>query len=201
MILSCSGQLKNATLKAHQQTENLMMPMLKAIDNTESYVDVLKMMYGFYKPLEEQIKIVISAAILPDIEQRHKSALAKNDVISSGEKSNYITAGILPVINSIAQGFGAMYVLEGSTLGGVYISRMLKQNDALQNISLTFFNSYGEHTGGMWKTFKTIMDKTVTSQDDIDEAVHTANDTFVLLQKWMLSYPKMTTKIQPFARC
>lgn len=201
MNLSCSAQLKNATLTAHQQTESLMMPLLKAIDNRESYADVLKMMYGFYKPLEEQINAVITLAILPDIEHRYKSAFAKIDVIRLGMPTNFITAGLLPVIHSIAQGFGAMYVLEGSTLGGVYISRMLKQNEALQDIPLTFFNGYGERTGEMWKTFKSVMDKMVVSQNDIDEAVHIANDTFVLLQKWMLSYPRVKTNIQPFARC
>lgn len=201
MSLSCSGQLKNATLTAHQQTESLMMPMLKAIDNTESYAEVLKMIYGFYKPVEEQIKAFITVQILPDIDQRHKSSLAKNDVINSGMPANFVTAGVLPVINSIAQSFGALYVLEGSTLGGVYISRMLKKNKALENVQLTFFDGYGEHTGFMWNTFKSAMDKTVVSQNDIDQAIHTANETFGLLEKWMLAYPKMKTSIQSFARC
>lgn len=201
MALFCSGQLKNATLTAHQQTESLMMPVLKAIDNTESYARVLKMMYGFYKPVEEQIKAFITVEILPDIEQRHKAVLAKNDVINSGMPANFVAAGALPVINSIAQAFGALYVLEGSTLGGVYISRMLKQNEALQNVPLTFFDCYGEYTGFMWNTFKSAMDKTVVSQSDIDLAVHTANETFALLAKWMLAYPRMKTAIPSLARC
>lgn len=55
-----------------------------------------------------------------------------------------------PVLESLAAGLGALYVVEGSTLGGRVILRHL---DRLGLRPATYFAGYGEATGRMWKGF------------------------------------------------
>lgn len=202
MFNLCSAQLKLLTVKAHQETENILLPVIQNIKNTEAYIAVLQMMYGFYYPLEKKFSQYITADILPDIEQRHKSSFAKNDIENLAANSQGIIAGVLPAISNTAQAFGAMYVLEGSTLGSVYIAKMLKKKSpAFSQMQMCFFNSYGEKTGTMWKYFKDVMDNYLQHQHDIDKAIITANETFEAMKIWIINYPHYTKNISSVSRC
>ncbi len=60
-----------------------------------------------------------------------------------------------PTLASEAAALGALYVVEGSTLGGRIILRHL-HHLGLQ--PATYFNGYGDATGPMWKAFVTRLD-------------------------------------------
>ena len=64
-----------------------------------------------------------------------------------------------------AEAFGALYVIEGSTLGGNVISKQLKKNQAFENVDFHYFGIYKENTGSMWQEFKTILDNTILEND------------------------------------
>ena len=65
----------------------------------------------------------------------------------------------LPSIRSHQHALGALYVIEGSTLGGKIISKMIShQIPSTDGHGLTFFNSYGDDTITMWERFKVILD-------------------------------------------
>ena len=48
---------------------------------------------------------------------------------------------------------GALYVLEGATLGGQVIIKRLKKNEPFSTLPLAYYNVYADHTGVMWTQF------------------------------------------------
>ena len=182
----CSEVIKADTRKLHAEAEAVLIPRIKGIKTLEDYNKLLASFFGFFNPLETLIGNFIHPGILPDIDKRRKS---KSIIKSFGSETlpTVATPQVLPEIDSLAQAFGAMYVLEGSTLGGKIIKRMMQANTALQltEASLEFFDVYGDGTFEMWNHFRTVMDRLLTNETDITIAAETAGNTFVKLKTWM----------------
>src|SRR5690606_25688073 len=90
----------------------------------------------------------------------------------------------LPEIINHYQALGALYVIEGSTLGGQIICKMLAQQlDRTDFSQMSFFGGYGDQTENMWQKFKQSLDQPVyiPGHDTIIEA---ANQTFMKFGKW-----------------
>lgn len=175
--------LKNETASAHQEAEAVLLPALQAMRSVQDYATVLKMFYGFFHPLEERIRRYITPALLSDVESRRNASLIKKDLRELTVYGEPPLCESLPQINNAAQAFGALYVLEGSTLGGRVIVRMLSKNEAA-NIpanALHFFSGYGEETGRMWTFFINELNK----QTEEKETVAAANETFFQLKNWI----------------
>lgn len=79
---------------------------------------------------------------------------------------------------------GALYVMEGSTLGGRYIYKMLQGHPSLEVpvAALHFFNGYGEATSQRWKSFGAALNSLPLHQDEI---VRSAEETFRLFAQWI----------------
>lgn len=174
--------VKEATATVHAELEDLLLPKLSSIETFEDYAALLKMFYGFYNPLENSILQYISADILPDIFERRKTILLQHDLAALGQNTNKILHCFsLPSITNPAAAFGAMYVLEGSTLGGRVITKMLLQNNGVPPTALLFFSGYGESTGSKWKSFLQTLNAQVREKD----VIAGANATFLHLKSWM----------------
>lgn len=81
--------------------------------------------------------------------------------------------------------FGMMYVLEGSTLGGIYILKNIMASIGREGgVSANFLNGYEEFTGSRWKQFLEILieyRKKVDNQgaaEIIDGAVYAFDRTY-----------------------
>jgi len=178
-------QLKEQTLVTHMALEDLIVPEIKAIQSTDDYAQLLHLFYGFNKPVEDAIQKVIDPAILADITKRKKAHLLLEDLLGVTDKHNYTLCTDIPAIATIEQAFGALYVLEGSTLGGKSITQLLlKTNKGLQAEQLRFFNAYGKETGPMWLSFLTTLN-TFTSVEQQAVIIKTANETFLKFKQWI----------------
>jgi len=185
MSMSAAQLLKKRTFDAHTRAENILNSKLNSITTYDDYGRMLKMFYGFYQPLEKIISQYIGREILYDIDERRNSISILTDLKAIGRSTGapWLCTD-LPNINSTANALGAMYVLEGSTLGGRMISRMLMKNDFVQfdASNLHFFSGYGENTGSKWTNFLFVIDQYGNEAIDM---IRTANDTFNCLTKWM----------------
>ena len=162
-----------------------MIPKLTSIKNYDEYAPVLKMFYGFFHPLEKTIRQYISKEILSDINERRNSRFIVTDLSSIGHPVQALSiCNDLPKINSSLDALGSMYVLEGSTLGGRMISRMLMKNSLVRfdESNLHFFNGYQENTGSKWKYFLSVLNEYDAYADVM---IASANETFTCLTKWM----------------
>jgi heme oxygenase len=180
---SVADALKSGTAALHIETEELLLPKFSGIRSYEDYASVLRMFYGFFHPLQQICASFLSADDLPDIDQRRHAGFILKDLAALGVQETPPLCDMLPVINSKAAAFGALYVMEGSTLGGRMISKMLKKHPAisLTDNHLHFFNGYGEDTGPMWTSFKDALNR----QTEKEQILDSANLTFLGLKNWI----------------
>jgi heme oxygenase (biliverdin-IX-beta and delta-forming) len=103
-ITSVAQILKEATQYNHMKAEELLGPKLTDICNLQDYTALLKMFYGFFQPVEGQVRRWISGEILEEIAERRNSALILNDLKNIGLDTNNIElCDHLPIIESISQ--------------------------------------------------------------------------------------------------
>lgn len=184
------GELRAKTTPSHKALEaNPYSVALMAHETTlENYATYLKKLYGFVKGYEEKVFPVL-AQYINDVDTRRKTALLESDLQALGFSSEQIAA--LPVYNypnpqSVAQAFGAMYVLEGSTLGGNIIYKRL--NHLIQvdkDTNGKYFTAYGETSGLKWKTFVEAFANYVVDNNAQQETIDSASATFSAMDKWL----------------
>ncbi len=82
---------------------------------------------------------------------------------------------------------GAMYVMEGSTLGGQYIARHVEHVLALTpGQGDAYFRGYGEQTGSMWNAFRDVLGTVSDAHTDL--VIAAAKAMFACVEEMMGSY-------------
>jgi heme oxygenase len=177
-------QLKEQTLVEHMALEELIVPQIKVIQSIDDYAQLLNLFYGFNKPVEDAIHSIIDSSILPDISRRQKADLLLEDLKALGYTKQPSDFAAIPSLHSIEQAFGALYVLEGSTLGGKSITQLLlKTNAGLQTHQMRFFNAYGKETGSLWMSFLSRLN-TFNKEEQQAVIIEAARETFIKFKQW-----------------
>ncbi|WP_412469129.1 biliverdin-producing heme oxygenase [Pedobacter sp. KLB.chiD] len=171
-----STNIKEATKVAHQNLEKQVVLKLKSIRNNADYADLLKHFYAYFSHIEETIKPYITESILPDYAERRNSAYIKADILELGSEISDLPDTTVPKIENAVQALGALYVLEGSIMGGSIIVKMLEKGGVNQGIS--FFSGYGEATGKMWGNFIAVLNAQARTEEEEKQAINAANQTF-----------------------
>ena len=187
MTVTLSEKLKQGTKQNHQQLEKLVVAHLRPISSPEEYIKVLQMFSGYFGALEDKIKKYISNSQLPDYAGRRKTESIANDIkIMGGTVPAKAKENELPEIKNYLQAFGALYVIEGSTLGGKIISQMVaKQLNLTDSNALSFFSGYGNETDRMWASFKEVLDSNFQNPEEEKIITDTANETFLKFKQWI----------------
>jgi len=187
-----SVELRARTAGLHRQIEQLLN-LPDAIASGDDYRRWLEGFFGFYHPLEQIL------AAFPDWEslgisiasRLHSSHLAHDLAVLGGDPESAPRArqGILPELPSIAHGLGALYVLEGATLGGQVILRGIESRPGLSiGAARQFFGGRGRELGPMWNEFRDRLDDygrdRPPSRNDV---VAGAQSTFQSLLTWFSS--------------
>lgn len=182
--------LKQATQDLHRQTEKRLQVLFDPALTLDQYTRVLTQLYGFYRPLEDVLLSIDWDDPEIQMPNRRKLPLLRNDLSALGENLDSLQqldcCDSLPELNTVAEGLGCLYVLEGSTLGGQFISRQLKNvlriNDGL---GLQFFNSYGEHTARNWANFLKLLERHCERHETAEVVVRSACQTFASIDQWL----------------
>ena len=189
-------RLRAATATAHERMHAHAGFGAAAAGTIEApdYRRLLARLYGFHRPFED---IARSAAdvfrIDLDVSARARSALLLADLQTIGFDPS--AAGTLPLwrpsvrLKSKGSLLGALYVLEGSTLGGVQIARALKDRvgSDLGN-ALLFFVGRGERQGAMWRE---LVEELESFREDDEEAMRAEDAavmTFKAFENWMAGW-------------
>ncbi|RXK85871.1 biliverdin-producing heme oxygenase [Filimonas effusa] len=171
-----SQSIKEATRDAHLRLEKKVVQKLKAIRSNQDYADFLKHFYAYFSHIERVIAPYITAEVLPDHAQRRNSSYIKNDIEALGGNVTELPATTTPSIDNTIKALGALYVLEGSIMGGSIIVKMLEKEGITEGVS--FFSGYGEATGQMWGIFTEVLNNHAKTEAAEAEAIAIANDTF-----------------------
>jgi heme oxygenase len=89
-------------------------------------------------------------------------------------------------MSTLPEILGTMYVLEGATLGGQFISRAVGQRFGFdQKKGCRFFSSYGPEVGSMWRCCGEVVRQQMNSSADADRFVAYATLTFSTFAQWL----------------
>ena len=144
------------------------------------YVDLLARLYGFHRPFERAAR----AAGAFDLAGRGRADMLAADLAALGVGAGGLpTCADVPVAGGGPGWLGALYVVEGSTLGGVPIARALGQ--AYPEDQRRFFLGYGERQGAMWRDLVARLETLAGDDAAADAAVAAAQGTFALFEDWM----------------
>lgn len=181
-------RLRLATHQAHVRVER-RLPFGSPLFNLPAYRQLIAALYGFYRPLEAAL--ALRAGAIPDLQwpERVKLPLLTRDLGALGVVQADVEAlpscDWLPSVHNQARVLGCLYVLEGSTLGGQVVQRLLVDRfGAAVADALSFFSSYGSQVGTRWRSFLGCLEAS-GHDDSPDEAEKAAADTFRLLEIWL----------------
>ncbi len=181
-------RLRDATRLVHARIEGAM-PVLDPSLTRARYTQVVEAFYGFYAPLEPTISNALGAdAAALELARRAKLPLIAKDLRALGRTLAEIEAlprcYNLPCIDNASHAIGALYVIEGATLGGQIIRRHLRESLAIDADSgAALFTGYGPTTGAMWARFGEHVDRSSTIATE--EAILAAIATFETLTTWL----------------
>ncbi len=179
-----SLELKENTENIHKEAEKVMIAWLRKIRTQKEYVEFLNWMYAFYGPLEDRIKLLLTSDIFPDMEKRSRADFLLRDMEAAGiPLPAPEICRDLPELNSFGKALGALYVVEGSTLGGRVIAGMLSRQLGSEK-NLSYFNSYGNETGSMWLSFKAFLDGPL-DPNIVQDIRSSAKATFLTFKTWI----------------
>ncbi|WP_046228185.1 biliverdin-producing heme oxygenase [Paenibacillus dauci] len=193
MTTNVLEQLRQDTADAHQQIENnaYARSMMDKSMTLPEYVSYLKLFYGFLKPLEQQaVQSGLPEQLGFDMTIRGKAALLEQDLLHLGLTREQLQqlplCTQLPDISTPARMIGCFYVIEGSTLGGQIITKQLMKFLPVEpGAGISYFNGYGQDTREQWMGFRQMVLEAGASEQDSQEIVHSARETFELLDQWL----------------
>lgn len=178
--------LRAATRDAHASIER-HVPLLSHVVSQGDYRWYLQALLGFYVPVEGALSDLgagFSAEV--SLPQRLKSAALRHDLAELGQGDLAPVCSHVPRIAGASHGYGVMYVLEGSTLGGQVLAKHLTNVLDIQRCS-SFLHAYGREVAPMWKSFGDALSAHEASQRcDQDAVLSAARETFERLEAWLV---------------
>ena len=181
-----SAILKEATKPAHQSLEKIIIQQIRSIRTPADYKKLLQFFYSYYQPLEQLLEPFFRESnVIPQFAERRKAAAILHDIQEIPTVSSMIDeCPDLPVIRSLADALGVQYVLEGSTLGGAFIAKMLYQQAAIPENQLQFFIGYAEKSSAMWQAFTDALNVYVDKNGNEDSIIKAATECFQKFERW-----------------
>ncbi|MGY1855589.1 biliverdin-producing heme oxygenase [Modestobacter sp. SYSU DS0290] len=182
-------RLRTGTAAEHRAVEealDLLDPQL----TRARLVTALTRMHGFWRAAEAGLDAwaVAEPAEAARVEwsRRRRSHLFAADLTALGAPPAEPPAQPdLPAVAGTDVALGRLYVLEGSSLGGVFIDRHLATLPQLAAPGvLRAFTPYGADTGAMWHAFRTVTRERVAAGGDAGRLVASARETFAALAVW-----------------
>ena len=142
----------------------------------------LARMYGFVQPYEQQLR-AHAALFGPawQLGRRYRAHLILDDLPQLGYAGTPPLCPFLPPLATWPQLLGAMYVLEGSTLGGQVIARQLTK---LHIDGHEYFSGRADQTGPLWKMFCAQLTEAAPASDHT-AIISSAVQTFQTLATWL----------------
>lgn len=167
-------KIKQATAHLHDQLEQKMFTgqIMDGSLTFEQYQTILTVNYATHLAVEDFLFDGLSDELRQklDIENREKLPALLRDLeeINSATSNSPKNAPDFIDLNSDAAILGAMYVLEGATLGGNVIVKRLKTNAQLlpYNLNYHYYQAYGNQLGLKWKQFLEVLNAIPEAQHE-----------------------------------
>ena len=182
-------QLRRETLPDHNAVEKSVPLMDEELD-VDTYISYLLKLHGIIATWEEWAAPNAPAWIHRLLVARRRGQLLTLDLKWFGADACGEARPALPEMKDAAGLPGAMYVMEGSTLGGQLIARhvelVLKLTPGQGN---AYFRGHNERTGKLWKEFCDAL-RTNVPDTETEAVIAAAKAMFGVYGSWMRIAPK-----------
>ena len=186
-------RLREATREAHERLH--VHPGFGAASRGDvsrsAYIDLLARLYGFHKAFEAGYAAAPAAmAEAIELDGRRRSQDLRSDLEAlgfGGELDGLETCAAVPARASEAEWLGALYVTEGSTLGGALIARTL-ESAGFSAHERRFFLAYGERRSWMWRIFVARLETHADDEPAARAAEASAVRTFAAFDAWVADW-------------
>lgn len=148
------ARLRAATDPAHRALE-AGLDWQARVATQAGYRDLLARLHGFHATWEQAIGAQLADE--PFLAPRRRLVLLAADLGHLGLAPAAVAALPRPEavrLEGPAAATGALYVLEGSTLGGQLIGRHIAGLHGFGETGLTYYRAHGPRTGAMWSAFR-----------------------------------------------
>jgi heme oxygenase len=178
------ARLKRETADAHARVDAIADP---ALSNRRAYRQLLLGMRDAHRALEPELRRHADSLARAgyDVARRSKLAWLDADLALLGDTSAEPSPSI--ALRDGSEAFGAVYVVEGATLGGQVIARRVMPALALSpDAGCRYFSGYGAATRERWLETRDAIGAHVVSlesPDGISRMIAAAKETFALFAR------------------
>ncbi len=186
-------QIKDETKHRHKALEEILGAQYfenGALDRSR-FVKLLRAYYGLYRTLDPALEET-TERFLRDYAYRPRSERLKQDLQTLGLKQEdldelpTLASTKLPDLDDRSELLGALYVVEGSELGGSIIRRDLEQKLDEETLKAdAYVRDRPDETRANWNEFREVFNQRIDSEDALERAVRTANQIFQVYEDWL----------------
>lgn len=178
------ARLRQETRPAHMALETALPIGRGRIDHV-SYRDHLQFLLSFHEPVERHLQRIPELAVaLPDLDDRCKTRLLRDDL---GAAADAPQPARVPAPQTLPDGLGVLYVLEGATLGARSLLPRLRRAGVIPGtIGSRYMEGHGRRTALMWRRLCGALER--LQPYEADEAATWAKLTFETLLTWRRSW-------------
>jgi heme oxygenase len=177
--------LRAATEAVHQRLHGLsdFRALAEGRIGSAAYVALLRRMLGFHAPLESRLAAVAGLDRFVDVAARRRAHLLRADLRWLGAGENVALAP-LPEFEDVAEALGALYVAEGSTLGGRQLARGLDAMLPPGEHGRRFLLGHGDRHGAMWRACCEAIERCGADAGARATMIGSAVATFAAFEDW-----------------
>jgi heme oxygenase (biliverdin-IX-beta and delta-forming) len=180
-------RLRQCTGPLHDRIEALLQ--LEAPMPLSRYGQIVRGFHEFLQLWEQRVRFALPDALKPWFDDRRRAPFAAADIemlaLPEAPDLRQAARAVQSLIrmDSPAVAIGALYVMEGSALGGQVLTPRLAQHLGLTpDHGARYFHGFGERTGAMWREFRQTAQQHVgTDPVAVAEACRGAQQTFQAL--------------------
>lgn len=184
-------KVETRDLHTHAESRVLQQKIAKGAVDRAAFSAYLGQLYHVHRALEAALaeggvrEPVLGAIAIadrmrvPDLDRDLAYYEIDPEEIETGEAASSFLSQIEEAkeSNPVAL-LGALYVLEGSTNGGRFLARTLRQSWGLDRDGLAYFDPYGDEQPQRWAAFKRDMDGASFAADQAEAIIEMAKSTF-----------------------
>lgn len=175
--------LKQATSSHHDDLEQMMFvnDIMHGTLTANQYKKLLLTNYLSHAIFENDLLSNLSPALQQELQSADRAKLQalKQDLEEMQLPKPESTQQLKAIAQDDASILGAMYVLEGATLGGNVIVKRLKVNPQLESLQLGYhyYQVYGDKLIDRWKQFVQVLNTRIPESEHA-KAAQAAKDMF-----------------------
>jgi heme oxygenase len=169
------GRLRQETGAAHRELDETLQ-LVDRLSARDQRVGLLAGYHRLHWQTEAEVAPFLRGIADLDFSARCRSSLIAEGIRILGHSVVADSRADLGMLTG-AEALGALYVLEGSSLGGrVILKQLTRRNVSLAGLG--FLDPYGAETSQRWQSFLAILECEIKSGEQKADAVKGALDTF-----------------------